>query len=49
MYEQLLIDFKKQRSIIEELKVKNEMLWIQEMSNIRNCMDEVIRKEVIEI
>ena len=49
MYEKLLTDFKKQRGIAEKLKVKNQMQWVQEMSNIQNCIDEVIRKEVIEL
>lgn len=49
MYEQLLTDFKKQRGITEKLKVKNQMQWVQEMNNIQNCIDEVIRKEVIEL
>lgn len=49
MYERLLIDFKKQRGVTEELKIKDQMKWIQEMNNIQNCIDEVIRKEVIEL
>lgn len=49
MYERLLIDFKKQRGVTEGLKEKNQMMWVQEMNNIQNCIDEVIRKEVIEL
>ena len=45
-YERVLIDFKKQRNINEELKEKHQTKWIQEMSNIQNCIDEIIRKEV---
>ncbi|NBK96824.1 MAG: TnpV protein [Erysipelotrichia bacterium] len=49
MCERLLIDFEKQRNITEELKEKDQMKWIQEMNNIQNCIDEIIRKEVIEV
>ncbi|MEG0361763.1 MAG: TnpV protein [Longicatena sp.] len=49
MYEQLLIDFKKQRNITEELKEKDQIKWVQEMNNIQNCIDEIIRKKVIEL
>lgn len=49
MYERLLIEFKKQRGITEELKENNQMKWIQEMNNIKNCIDEVIREEMIEL
>ena len=48
LYERLLIDFKKQRGITEELKGKNQMQWVQEMNNIQNCIHEMIRKEFIE-
>lgn len=49
MYERLLIVFKKQRNITEELKEKNQMTWVQEMNNIQDCIDEIIRKEIIEL
>ena len=48
MYEQLLIDFKKKRNITEELKENDQMKWVQEMNNIQNCIEKIIRKEVIE-
>lgn len=46
LYERLLIDFKKKRNITEELKEQNQMQWVQEMNNIQNCIDEIVRKEV---
>lgn len=49
MYVSLLSDFKKQRGVAEEIKEKDRMMRIQEMNNIQNCIDEVIRKEVIEL
>lgn len=47
MYERLLIDFKKQRGITEELKEKNQIMWVQEMNNIQNCIDEIIYDQYI--
>ena len=26
-----------------------KVMWVQEMNNIQNCIDEVIRKKVIEL
>lgn len=49
MYEQLLINFKKQKGITEDFKEKDQIKWVQEMSNIQNCIDEIIRKEVIKL
>lgn len=49
MYERLLIDFKKQRGLTEELKEKDQMQWGKEMNNIQNCNNENIGKEIIEI
>lgn len=47
MYERLLIDFKKQRRITEQLKLNNQMRWVQEMNNIQNCIDEIIYDQYI--
>jgi len=33
--------------VTEQLKVENQLLWIQRMSNIRNRADEVIKDELI--
>ena len=49
MYEQLIIGFKKQRHITEELKDKDQIKWVQEINNITNCINEIISKEVIEL
>lgn len=46
LFDRLSIDFKKQRNIMEELKERNQMLWIQEMNNVDNCIDEIVIKEV---
>ena len=49
MYEQLLINFKKQRDITEELKEKEQMKWVQEMNDIQLSVDEIIKKEVLQM
>lgn len=46
LYERLLIDFKKKRNITEELKEQNQMQWVQEMDNIQNCIDEIVKKKL---
>lgn len=47
MYDQLVEQYKKQRNITEQLKTQNQMLWVQEMNNIKNCVNEVILNELI--
>lgn len=34
-------------SITEELKVTNQMLWVQKMNNYKNIAEEIILKELI--
>lgn len=47
MRDLLTEQYKKARNITEEVKEKNRMLWVKEMNNIRNCVDEVIFHELI--
>ena len=42
MYEQLVKKYMIKRNITEELKMQNQMLWVQEMNNIRSCVEEII-------
>lgn len=49
LHDKLIVDFKRNRNITEELKEQNQIQWIKEMNNIQNCIDEIIRKNVIEI
>lgn len=49
LHDKLIVDFKRKRNITEKLKEQNQIQWIKEMNNILNCIDEFIRKEVIEI
>lgn len=46
LYDKLIIDFKRNRKITEELKEQNQIQWIKEMNNIQNCIGETIRKDV---
>jgi len=47
MYDRLVGQYKKQRNITEELKAQDQMSWVQEMNNIKNCVNEVILNELI--
>lgn len=47
MYDRLVDRYKKQRNITEELKAQDQMLWVQEMNNIKVCVNEVILNELI--
>ena len=46
-YNKLLIDFKKQRNITEELKEKDQMRWVHEINNIEHCINELIYNQYI--
>ncbi len=47
MYDRLVDQYKKQRNITEELKAQDQMLWVQEMNNIKACVNEIILNELI--
>ena len=47
MFDQLTIQLKAQEGVIEELKVNNQMEWVQRMNNIRNRVSEIVYKELI--
>lgn len=47
MYDQLTKRMKVQESITEELKAENQLEWVQRMNNIRNCVSEIVYKELI--
>lgn len=47
MYDRLVDQYKKQRNITEVLKAHDQMLWVQEMNNIKSCVNEVILNELI--
>lgn len=45
--EYLIQQLVQQEGITEELKEKNQMLWVQKMNNIRDCAEEIILSELI--
>lgn len=47
MFEQLTTQMKLQEGFTEELKVSNQMEWVQRMNSIRNRAAEIVYKELI--
>ena len=47
MFNQLTMQLKAQEGVTEELKANNQMEWVQRMNNIRNRVEEIVRKELI--
>lgn len=47
MFEWLVEEYKAKREITEQLKAREQLLWVQEMNNIKSCVDEVIFNELL--
>ena len=47
MFFRLVNDMAKSEGITEQLKVEDQMLWVQKMNNIRNIAEEVVNNELI--
>ena len=47
LYDRLVKDFAEKQGVTEELKSKNQMLWVQKMNNIANHVREIIFDELI--
>ena len=47
LYERLVEEYKIKWNVTEELKQNDQMKWVQMMNNIKNCVDEIVYKEVI--
>ena len=47
MFERLTVQMKTQEGVTEELKASNQLEWVQRMNNIRNCVSEMVYKELI--
>lgn len=45
-YETLIEQYKVSRNITEELKEQEQVRWVQEMNNIKNCVEEIIWNEM---
>ena len=46
-FERLIEDMKRAQGITEQLKSKNQLLWVQRLNNIRACAMEIVNKEII--
>lgn len=46
-YETLIEEYKISRNINDELKEQDQMKWVQEMNNIKSCVEEIILNEII--
>ncbi len=43
----LIEQYKTSRNITEELKEQDQMKWVQEMNNIKSCVEEIIWNEIV--
>ena len=48
MLDRLMAQMTEREGITEQLKVKDQMAWVQRMNCIRNRAEEVVRKDLIE-
>ena len=47
MFDQLVKQLAEKDGITEQLKVIDQMVWVQRMNNIRNAAEEIVNAEVI--
>ena len=47
LYERLVEEYKIKWNVTEELKQNNQMKWVQMMNNIKNCVDEIVYKTLL--
>ena len=47
LLEKLMTQRMQEQGLTEELKSKNQMLWVQQMNNLRQSAEEVVLKELI--
>ena len=48
-FELLMKQFAEKEHITEELKATNQLEWVSKMNNVKNCVEEIILKELIYI
>ena len=48
-YETLVERYKLSRNITEELKEQDQMIWVQEMNDIKSCVEEIVWNEIVRI
>ena len=47
LYFRLVNQLAEQEGVTERLKAENQMLWVQQMNNIRNRVTEIVNNEII--
>ena len=47
MFFRLVAEYSDRQSVTEQLKSKNQFLWIQKMNNILACVREVVEDDII--
>ena len=47
MFFRLVKQYADRQGVTEQLKVENQLLWVQKMNNIRACAREVVEREII--
>ena len=47
MFFRLVKQYADRQGVTEQLKVENQLLWVQKMNNIRACVREIVENEVI--
>ena len=47
LLEKLMTQMMQEQGLTEELKSRNQMLWVQQMNNLRQSAEEVVLKELI--
>ncbi len=47
MFFRLVAEYSDRQSVTEQLKSKNQFLWIQKMNNILACVREVVENDII--
>ena len=47
MFSRLVKQMAEREGVTETLKAENQLLWIQKMSNIQSCVQEVVESEII--
>ncbi len=46
MFSRLVKEYADSQEVTEQLKAENQILWVQEMNNIRACVREIVNSEM---
>lgn len=47
IFSRLVKEYADRQGVTEQLKTKNQLLWIQKMNNVRACVREIVESEII--